>query len=182
MYPIVQSPSDVLRTATKPVDFGVDKLHKIIEEMKTTMLACKDPEGIGLAANQVNLPYNLFVARFGTKKSDPVLTFVNPEIIGHSDELQDIESKKAQLEGCLSVPKYYGTVKRFQWVQLKYQNEKLEMKNEKFENFPAIVIQHEMDHLTGHIFVERILEQKGRLYKITGKDKKGKEMWEEIKL
>ena len=48
--------------------------------------------------------------------------------------------------------------------------------------FPATVIQHEMDHLNGKIFVERILEQEGKLYKITGKDKKGKEDWEEVEI
>lgn len=58
----------------------------------------------------------------------------------------------------------------------------METKTEKFSGFPATVIQHEMDHLNGKIFVERILEQKGRLYKIVGKDKKGKDQWEEVEL
>lgn len=53
---------------------------------------------------------------------------------------------------------------------------------ETFTDFPAVVIQHEMDHLNGKIFVEKILEQKGSLYKITGKDKNGKEEWEEVEL
>ncbi|MCL4398108.1 peptide deformylase [Patescibacteria group bacterium] len=175
------APNEILRQATKPVNPAMAGLAKIIEEMKHVLVSQKDPEGVGLAANQVGLPYRLFLARFDTKKSSPVYTFINPEIVDHSEQFQP-EDKKAPLEGCLSVPKYYGVVKRYQWLVVKYQNEKFEMKNEKFSGFPATVIQHEMDHLNGKIFVERILEQNGRLYKTNGKDKKGKEEWEEVEL
>lgn len=178
MYSIVKAPNQILRNPAQAVDFDVTK---IVAEMKQTLIGQKDPEGVGLAANQVNLPYKIFLARFDTKKNSPIYTFINPEIIEHSDEFQE-EDNHTPLEGCLSLPKYYGHVKRYEWVQLKYLNEKLEMKSEKFEGFPAVVIQHEMDHLNGKIFVERILEQQGRLYKITGKDKRGKEEWNEVEL
>lgn len=178
MYSIVQAPDEVLRNITQPVNFDVSKL---IEEMKQILISQNDPEGVGLAANQVGLSYRLFLARFKTSKNAPIRVFINPEILEHSEEFQP-EDKKAPLEGCLSLPKYYGVVKRWKWVQVKYQDEKLETKNEKFEGFPAVVIQHEMDHLNGKIFVERILEQQGLLYKVTGKDKKGKETWEEVEL
>ena len=56
------------------------------------------------------------------------------------------------------------------------------MCNKRFEYFPAIVIQHEMDHLNGKIFVERILEQNGRLYKNTGKNNKNQDLWEEVEI
>lgn len=181
MYSIVQAPDEILRTQTKMVDPKMPGLNKIITEMKTTMVAQKDPEGVGLAANQVGLPYKIFLARFDTKKNSPIYTFINPEIVETSADLQK-EDRKAPLEGCLSLPKYYGVVRRNVWVQIKYLNEKLEVKNEKFSGFPATVIQHEMDHLSGKIFVERILEQSGLLYRITGKDAKGKEKWEEVEL
>jgi len=61
---IVQSPSDILRHPTKEVDFSGPKLEAIINEMTKTMVACKDPEGVGLAANQVNLPLRLFYCPF----------------------------------------------------------------------------------------------------------------------
>ncbi len=181
MYSIVQSPNEILRTASRPVDLPVAKLQKILADMKQILVTRVNPEGVGLAANQIGLPYRLFLARFSTKKNEPVRTFINPEIVEHSKELQP-DDKKAPLEGCLSLPRYYGSVKRWQWVVLKFQNEKLEDKTEKFTGFPATVIQHEMDHLNGKIFVERILEQKGQLYRVTGKDKKGKEEWEEVEL
>lgn len=142
--------------------------------MKQILAAQKDPEGVGLAANQLGLAYSIFVT--------PTHVFINPEIIAHSDELQPEKNEKVPLEGCLSLPNYYGSVKRYRWVVVKYQNEKLETKEEKFAGFPATVIQHEMDHLNGKIFVERILEQNGKFYKSTGKDKKGQDIWEEVEL
>lgn len=189
MYKIVKAPAEVLRNETKLVDFSGEKLEKILSEMKTTMLAQKDPEGVGLAANQVGLPYKIFLARFDVKKTTPVLTFINPEVVSHSSELYpEKDDKHAPLEGCLSLPNYYGVVKRYKWVELRYET--IEGNNyfdritkvEKFTDFPATVVQHELDHLNGKIFVERILEQKGPLYKTIGKDKKGKDKWEEVEL
>jgi len=216
MYQIVQAPDSILRTPVKPVKLPTAKLKKILEEMRATLLAQVDPEGVGLAANQVGLPYQLFLARFDTKdlpagrqENNPVHVFINPEIIAHSEELQPEnkdEEEKAPLEGCLSLPKYYGIVKRWKWVKVRYQtlrhsgepkatpeslndsdaglgqHDSLVEKTEKVNDFPATVIQHEMDHLHGRIFVERILEQNGQLYKSTGKNKRGKDVWEEVEI
>lgn len=179
---IIQAPNKILREATKPVDLPVEKLAKIIAEMKQILVAQKDPEGVGLAANQIGLSYSLFLARFDTKPDSPIHVFINPEIVSHSEELQPEKDEKVPLEGCLSLPNYYGIVKRWKWIKVKYLNENLKFKIENFEGFPATVIQHEMDHLSGKIFVERILEQNGKLYKSTGKDKKGKDTWEEVEI
>lgn len=178
MYQIVQAPSEILRSATKPISIDVTK---IVEEMKKTLIAQKDPEGVGLAANQVGLPYKLFLARFSARKTEPIRVFINPKIVSHSEDFQ-VEKRNSSLEGCLSVPKLYGLVKRWKSVTLQYKTETGEDKTETFEGFPAVVIQHEMDHLNGKIFVERILEQNGRLYKMTGKNSEGKDEWEEITL
>ncbi len=191
MINIVQAPNPILREKTKPVTLPPEKIQKIIAEMKEIMVVQKDPEGVGLAANQIGLPYSMFIARYDTKLNSDIHVFINPEIITHSQELQPDEDEKAPLEGCLSLPNYYGMVKRFRWIQVKFQNEQLAMCNEQFKDFPATVIQHEMDHLNGKIFVERILEQNGRLYKTTKKPARnashsdaggGKDIWEEIEL
>lgn len=181
MLSIVQAPNEILRKKAKKVTTFDEKLKTTIDEMVETMLAQKEPEGVGLAANQVGLPLNLFVARFGTKKTDFVRIFINAEILSHSEEMQpEKTNKKSPLEGCLSKPDYYGVVKRWQKIKIKFQNENGEAKTEEFEGFPATVIQHEIDHLEGKIFIERILEQKGKLYKIT--KGKSKENWEEVEL
>jgi peptide deformylase len=199
VYPILQAPHATLRAAARTVDLPAEKLSEIIARMEDTLLAQKDPPGVGLAANQVGLPYRLFVARFSTKKGEPVRVFINPEIVSHSEDFQPspADKKKPPLEGCLSIPKLYGAVKRWQSITLKYQiidnsSETTDRKKDNrkwfaeemqtFTGFPAVVIQHEMDHLEGRVFTERILEQKGKLYRITGKDKAGKEKWEEITL
>ena len=181
MLKIVTVPANVLTQPTKPVVEVDDKIKKIVYEMEKVLTAQNDPPGVGLAANQVGLPYKIFLARFSPARKEPIRVFINPEILTHSKEEQE-ETNKSPLEGCLSLPKYYGLVKRFKWVELKYQDEKGDVKTDKFEDFPAIVIQHEMDHLDGKIFVERILEQKGRIYKIIGRDKQGKDEWEEVEL
>lgn len=173
MYQIIQAPNEILRTPAKPVDLRMPGLEKIIIEMKKILINQSDPEGVGLAANQIGLPYRLFVTRTGV--------FINPEILEHSKEFQ-IKSKKAPLEGCLSLPKYYGVVRRYKWIKLKYFDDSGAAQNDVFKGFPAVVIQHEMDHLEGKIFVERILEQQGSLYKITGKNAKNKDIWEEVEL
>ncbi|MCL4390074.1 MAG: peptide deformylase [Patescibacteria group bacterium] len=182
MYSIVKAPSEILRTPVGPADLPAAKLAKIIAEMKATLIAQKDPEGVGLSANQVGLPYLLFLARFDTKPNSPIHVFINPEIVSHSEELQEENEDKSPLEGCLSLPKYYGFVKRWKTVELRYQDENCKLKTENFRGFPAVVIQHEMDHLEGKIFVERILEQSGKLYKVAGKNKKGKDTWEEVEI
>ena len=64
MYSIIQSPNEVLRKPTQPVDVILPELPKIIEEMVLTLRLQKNPQGVGLAANQVGLPHSLFVARF----------------------------------------------------------------------------------------------------------------------
>lgn len=189
MFSIIQAPNEILRTPAKPVNFYGAKLEKIITKMKQTLLAQNDPEGVGLAANQVGLPISCFLARFSTRKDEPVRVFINPEIIAHSENFQPAnkeEEEKTQLEGCLSLPKYYGIVKRYAWVRIKYYvlsiKGTLKESEEKFGGFAATVIQHEMDHLDGKIFVERILEQNGKLYKSIGKNKKRKDTWEEVEL
>ena len=180
MYTIVQAPNEILRTSAKPVVLFDSKLQKTIQDMTQTMLSQDDPEGVGLAANQVDLPWQIFVARFGTKKTDKVRAFINPEILSASKDLQPkSDDDKSPLEGCLSKPGYYGIVKRAIWINLKFQDEAGASHEEKFEGFPATVIQHEMDHLSGIIFIQRILEQKGRLYKIT-KNGKNKDIWDEV--
>jgi peptide deformylase len=189
MYSIVQAPNEILRTAAKPVDFTGLKLAKLIREMTKILIGQQDPEGVGLAANQIGLPYRLFVARFGTRKNQPVRAFINPVLLAHSEETQPEDDKKSPLEGCLSLPKYYGIVKRFKSVKLKYQDENCKLKIENFEGFAATVIQHEMDHLDGKIFVERILEQNGKLYRVVkrgksaqGRSPSGGEEWAEVEI
>lgn len=141
-----------------------------------------------------------------------VREFINPKILGRSREKipamtlvqngglekqgkeegtdgKTSESPEFPLEGCLSIQNLWAVVRRYRWVKIKYQRlrkknstDELEIHEEKFEGLAAVIVQHEMDHLEGILFTQRLLKQKGKLYRIVGKDGKGKEIFEEIKL
>ncbi|MGB9707528.1 MAG: peptide deformylase [Microgenomates group bacterium] len=175
MLKIITVPSKILSQPTKPVKKIDGKIKKIIEEMKQTLIAQKDPEGVGLAAPQVGLNLSIFIIR--PRKNDPIEAFINPKII---KKIKQPEKKKKEkrikLEGCLSIPKIWGKVKRDTKVLLQYQTIEGETKTEWFSGFKAVIIQHEVDHLQGIVFTQRVIEQGQKLYK----EKKGQ--LEEIKI
>jgi peptide deformylase len=148
--------------------------------MEKVLIAQNDPPGVGLAANQVGLNISIFIIR-PTEKSKTKI-FINPKIIKISKTLIERERKdlskksfgsaqdkpkknKVKLEGCLSIPRIWGPVKRSDRVFLKYQDLTGKEYLKWFTGFEAIIIQHEMDHLDGVVFTQRSIEQKGQLYR-----------------
>ena len=103
---------------------------------------------------------------------------INPKILKVENKKKQAKKKKEKnlLEGCLSLPHYYGPIKRPNFIKIKYQNELGKEITEEFKGFIAQIIQHEIDHLNGIIFIDRVLEQKSPLYKFSGED------WEEVEL
>jgi peptide deformylase len=98
-------------------------------------------DGIGLAANQIGLPYNCFVIR-----SDPVLAFFNAKIVDTSEEMLDLE------EGCLTYPGLVLKIKRPRAIRVRFTDPLGETNTKKFQDMTARVIQHEMDHMQGLTF------------------------------
>lgn len=168
---IVGAKDPILKRPSKPVLSFDRKLSSLVKDLKDTLLAQKDPEGVGLAAPQIGKSVRVFVMRDVGK----VRAIVNPEIISQSKEVIEADDQKI-MEGCLSLPHYYGPLGRAKSVKLKYQTDTGEQKTREFSGFPAQIIQHEVDHLSGIMFVEKLLEQKKRLYKQEGED------WVEIEL
>lgn len=166
MLKIVTVPNPILSQPTKPVvNFG-KKLKKIIKDMSETLEAQNDPPGVGLAANQVGINLSIFIIK-PTKKS-PIKAFINAkiiksEILNHDTKNQKKEAVK--FEGCLSIPRIWGPIKRADKVLLEYQDEQGNKKTEWFSGFEATIIQHEVDHLNGIVFTQRSLEQKQKLYR-----------------
>lgn len=183
MSKIVIVPSPILRQPTRPVTTLDKRVISVLKDMIETLVATKDPEGVGLAAPQIGVPLRIFLARPDTK--GPISIFINPEIVRMSQRIQPT-GKKGVFEGCLSIPGHYAPVRRAMSVTIKYQTielfnaqssiprvpEQCEMRNEQctFTGFPAHVIQHEIDHLNGILFIDRVLEQNSKLYKMEGKD------------
>jgi peptide deformylase len=173
MLKIVQAPNPILLQKTKEVKKIDKKIKKIIEEMKETLLAQNDPQGVGLAANQVGVNLSLFIIK--PTKNSPISVFINPKILKVEEEKEEKRKKnekKLKLEGCLSVPKIWGNVKRAKKVLLEYQtdDEIFGKKQAWFSGFEAVIIQHEVDHLEGILFTQRALAQNQPLYE----EKEGK--------
>lgn len=178
MKSIVCAPNSVLTRLAQTVTIFDKRLKMFVGEMITTLLATKNPKGVGLAAPQIGLSLRVFITR--PKEESVMRVFINPEIILRSEDQTDgVPERENKLEGCLSIPKIWGKVKRAKTLSLRYQDEKGNIHKEKFSGFIATIIQHETDHINGILFTQRVLEQKGKLYE-TGKDDEGKEVLEEI--
>jgi peptide deformylase len=190
MYKIVTTPHTVLTEVAKPVNSFDKKLKKILDDMEVTLANTSDPVGVGLAAPQVGLSLQIFLAR-PTEKA-PTMHFINPIIVSVSNiekndtkklskkERREAEDKKI-LEGCLSMPNIWGHVTRSQKVVLEYQDMKGKKTTTTYTGFMATIIQHEVDHLNGVLFTKHVFEQNEKLYR-SYKNKNGEEEFEEIKL
>lgn len=146
---IVEYPHPTLRHKSKPIRRVDAALRDVVTEMFQLMY---EAEGIGLAANQVNLPYRLFVANLRDRGENEELVFINPVISGQkgSDEAE---------EGCLSLPGLYAPVRRPEKITVTaYNLEGQEMRLEGVGDLLARVIQHETDHLDGVLFIDRLSE------------------------
>lgn len=174
---IIQSGDPILRKLSKPVEKIDKKVLGLIQDLKDTLAVQKDPEGVGLAAPQIGKNLRVFAVDFKNLKR----IVINPEIIAidkisHSTKAS--KGKKSEiLEGCLSLPHYYGPLKREDFIKIKYLDEKGKEIIEEFKDFDAQIMLHEIDHLNGFLFVDRLLEQKKKLYKLDTDDE-----WEEVEI
>jgi len=166
MLKIVHVPNQILTQPTKPVKKIDEKIKKLVKEMEETLLAQKDPEGVGLAAPQVGIDLSLFIIK--PKKNEPTQVFINPKIlekIFSSPKQQKTQKKKQiKLEGCLSIPKIWSAIERAEKILVEYQDLEGKINKQWFSGFVAHIIQHEIDHLQRILFTQRALEQKKKVY------------------
>jgi peptide deformylase len=184
MYNIVKAPDPILTQVAKPVNKIDASILDLIERMKQTLFQAKDPEGVGLAAPQVGKSLQLFIVR--QTETSPVLVFLNPTIIDFTDRKPHKTSQKNQvkdikLEGCLSLRNIWGVVKRHNSLRLAYTDLTGKKHEKTFNGFLATIIQHEVDHLNGILFTQRVLEQKGKLYR-SKKNEEGETVFEEMQI
>ena len=152
VLPIRKLPDPVLRTKSKRVRFIDNSIQKLIDDMIETMY---EASGVGLAANQVGVP--LRVAVIQAPEQD-VVVLINPEMVRRSEE-EEME------EACLSVPGYKGQVKRSLAVVVKGLNRKGKDIRIKADGLIAHALQHELDHLNGILYVDR-LESSDKLQRV----------------
>jgi len=183
---IIIVPNPLLRQKSKVVAHVDKKIKKIITDLIETIKSASEPEGLGLSAIQIGQPVRIFVAKTqkpACRQAGDFEVFINPEIIEFSKEnLSDVLKKeKLFFEGCLSVPQIYGFVERPYYIKLVWQDEKGAKHTRKFTNRNSICLQHEFDHLEGILFIDRLLQQKEKVYELK-KSRQGKEVFEEVKL
>ena len=145
---IIVAPDPRLKKKALPVERVDATTAKLMADMLDTMY---DAPGVGLAAPQVGVLKRIIVVDAARDEEPPApMKMANPEIIWASDE------KKVQEEGCLSLPEEYETVERPAKIKVRYIDENNELRTIDAEGLLAVVIQHEMDHLEGVLFVDHI--------------------------
>jgi peptide deformylase len=175
---IITTPNQILNQKALEVKKIDKKVLQIIKEMEETLLKTENPKGVGLAAPQIGISWRIFLVK-PYQKSE-IKVFINPKIIWQSPEMTDgVPGKKSKLEGCLSIPGVWGVVQRPKSIKLSYVNPEGKKRTQKFSGFLATIIQHEMDHLEGQLFSLRVLEQKGKFYKVV-KSQQDDERLEEL--
>ena len=146
----------VLRKMCLPIENIDGELVTLAENMVETTLAAP---GVGLAANQIGLPWRLFVVNIGVETDkDNLVTVVNPEITA-------MEGSELGEEGCLSIPDVIAEVKRASQIEIKgYDLDGNEIRYEA-EGYLARAFQHEMDHLNGVLFWDKLGKMKRDILK-----------------
>jgi peptide deformylase len=146
--PVLIAPDPRLKLKAKPVAEVDDSIRRLMDDMLATMYVAP---GIGLAAPQVGEALRIIVLDVARDEEEKQpMMMANPEILWRSDELATYN------EGCLSLPEHYADVTRPAEIHLRYLDRENEIRELKAEGLLATVIQHEMDHLQGVLFVDHI--------------------------
>lgn len=147
VLPIRMYPEAVLRQKAQPVTVFDDALQCLIDDMIETMYAAP---GIGLAAPQIGISLRLFVVDISSgKDTKALMAFINPEWVSMAGQAQEDE-------GCLSLPGVYGLTPRAAQVCLRGANRQGEIVEIAADGLLARAFQHEMDHLEGRLFFNRM--------------------------
>jgi peptide deformylase len=146
---ILEYPDPRLRTKAQPVDVVDDDLRRLAADMLETMYAAP---GIGLAATQVDVHRRMLVADTSEEQDTPHI-FINPEIL-------ERRGTEVMEEGCLSVPGFYESVTRSEWIRVRALNLEGKTFEMELDGLLAVVVQHEMDHLEGKLFVDYLSDLK----------------------
>ena len=151
---IAQLGNPILRLKAQPVSQIADK--KLLELIDSLIATANDANGVGIAAPQVSESCRLFIVashpsdRYPHAPTMEPTPMINPQIISHSDEIAK------DWEGCLSVPGIRGLVPRYKQIEVEYINREGELEHHVLTDFVARIFQHELDHLDGKVFLDRI--------------------------
>jgi peptide deformylase len=155
---IVTTPNPILNTKAEAITEITEEIITIAQDLKDTLASAKEPEGAGIAANQIGIPKRicivrnfLYTARVAKGYMTEDFILINPKIIYKSPELE------SDWEGCLSVPDKYGRVPRYKKIKVEAQTLEGNLIQMSAKDLFARVIQHEIDHLDGVLFTSKIV-------------------------
>lgn len=147
---VVTYPNKILRKISSKVECFNEELHVFLDNMYDTMMAKK---GVGLAAIQVANPIRALIVNIpredDNQYKEDLLEIINPNILESRGEI-------TWSEGCLSVPGFYEDVIRHDNILLEYQDRFGNFHKEWFNDFTSVALQHEIDHLNGILFVDKL--------------------------
>ncbi len=147
IHDVVKYPDPILAQRGERVTEFTPELAKLVDEMFDSMYAA---QGIGLAAPQIGISKQITVIDVSFKeRPEDKLVLINPEVL-------DQHGKQVEEEGCLSLPEIRAKVERAEWVKVRAQNEKGEFYEIEGEELLARALLHEIDHLHGVLFIDRI--------------------------
>ena len=146
IHPIITIPDPVLRKEAAPVERVDDDLRRLMDDMLATMY---DAPGVGLAAPQIGISRRVIVmdAARADDPPDPIV-MANPRILAHSEDMRTHE------EGCLSIPEVTAEVERPAAVRVAFLDREGKMQEVELEGIWATIVQHEIDHLNGVLFID----------------------------
>ena len=146
IYPILTIPDPVLRKEAASVERVDDDLRRLMDDMLATMY---DAPGVGLAAPQIGISRRIIVMD-AARDDDPPdpLVMVNPRLLSRSDEMRVHE------EGCLSIPEVTAEVERPAKARVAFLNREGKLQETELEGLLATIVQHEIDHLNGILFID----------------------------
>ncbi len=145
-----EADSLALREESRPMSESLLRTEEyaLLRERMLQTVQNPEAEGVGIAAPQVGVRRAMIAVQRFDKEGEPFEFFLNPEIIELLGEKADGG------EGCLSVPELYGNVSRWQHILLRYRDEQWVEHTEHIEGFTAVIFQHEVDHLSGRLFID----------------------------
>lgn len=161
VQPILVYPHPILKRVSHPIDHFGDEIRSLADDLIDTMRA--GPGSVGVAAPQIGVLLRMCVvdvsaSRQGKENNHGLLVMANPEIM-------EREGGAIMREGCMSVPDYTGDVERSTRVVVRYQDLEGGWRMVDATGFEAVAIQHELDHLDGLLFLDRITSLKTGLFR-----------------
>ncbi len=162
ILPILQFPDPRLKETSDPVAVVSDEVYSFVEDLLETMRA--SPGCVGIAAPQVGVSRRIIAVDVSThrrgsqEENHGLLVLVNPEILA-------MGGKQLVREGCMSVPDYTANVQRAQWVLVDALDREGKQVIVEAIGFEAVAIQHEVDHLDGYLFLDRVSSIKTDIFR-----------------